>query len=75
MDTFYWNSTLRLDPKLDNEQINYETRSSGLQALSIAGNNITSAGIITLAKHLRRNQWLLGSLLLFFIFLLSFSSN
>ena len=61
MDTMYWNSTLRLDARFGDQFHEAEARSSGLQALSVTENKITTAGILTLARFLRRNQWLLGN--------------
>lgn len=60
MDTMYWNSTLRLDARFGDQFHEAEARLSGMQALSVAGNKITSSGILRLAKFLRRNQWLLA---------------
>ena len=58
MDTLYWNSTLRVDSALDDGYATTDTY--GLQALSLRGNQITSSGVIYIAKFLRSNQWLLS---------------
>ena len=58
MDTLYWNSTLRIDSALDDGYATTDTY--GLQALSLKGNQITSSGVMHVAKFLRSNQWLLA---------------
>ena len=37
-----------------------EARNSGLHCLSLSGNKFTSASVVALGKHLRRNQWIVG---------------
>ncbi len=58
LDNLYWNSTLRQNEATMPE--NTEIMSQGLVALSISGNKFEGKSILTLARVLKRNGWLLG---------------
>ena len=67
LDSLFWNATLRTYPSVEirsDELLLSEemaiVHSSGLVALSIAGNSFTGKEFKDLFKNLKRNQWFLG---------------
>jgi len=67
LDSLFWNATLRTYPSVEvrsDELLLSEemacVHTSGLVAISIAGNNFTGKDFKDLLKNLKRNQWFLG---------------
>ena len=65
MDPLAWNTFLRASPEqLQQHDMNIKDKCrihiSGLIALNLKGNFITSAGLALLSEAVCRNSWLLG---------------